>query len=100
MKGLEKLREITIRTQHSNVMRNNTVTFSSFALKLYVSNGQQILKSSSMISLQDMIIRGGENIYPTEIEQFLYKHPKVEDVQVQNGRLMKHTWRQGVNLCP
>ena len=32
--------------------------------------------------IKDMIIRGGENIYPTEIEQFLYKHPKVEDVQV------------------
>lgn len=32
--------------------------------------------------IKDMIIRGGENIYPTEIEQYLYKHPKVEDVQV------------------
>ncbi|XP_072024538.1 medium-chain acyl-CoA ligase ACSF2, mitochondrial-like [Amphiura filiformis] len=32
--------------------------------------------------IKDMIIRGGENIYPTEIEQFLYKHPKVEDIQV------------------
>ena len=31
---------------------------------------------------KDMIIRGGENIYPTEIEQFLYKHPKISDVQV------------------
>ncbi|XP_051797292.1 medium-chain acyl-CoA ligase ACSF2, mitochondrial-like [Acanthochromis polyacanthus] len=29
-----------------------------------------------------MIIRGGENIYPAEIEQFLYKHPKVQEVQV------------------
>ena len=29
-----------------------------------------------------MIIRGGENIYPREIEEFLYKHPKVLDVQV------------------
>ena len=32
--------------------------------------------------LKDMIIRGGENIYPKEIEEFLYTHPKVEDVQV------------------
>lgn len=32
--------------------------------------------------LKDMIIRGGENIYPREIEEFLYKHPKVLDVQV------------------
>jgi fatty-acyl-CoA synthase len=31
---------------------------------------------------KDMIIRGGENIFPTEIEAFLFTHPKVEDVQV------------------
>jgi fatty-acyl-CoA synthase len=31
---------------------------------------------------KDMIIRGGENIYPREIEEFLYVHPKVQDVQV------------------
>ncbi|HBI69971.1 MAG TPA: AMP-binding protein [Massilia sp.] len=30
---------------------------------------------------KDMVIRGGENIYPREIEEFLYKHPKVLDVQ-------------------
>ena len=29
-----------------------------------------------------MVIRGGENIYPREIEEFLYRHPKVLDVQV------------------
>jgi fatty-acyl-CoA synthase len=32
--------------------------------------------------VKDMIIRGGENIYPREIEEFLYTHPKVRDVQV------------------
>ncbi len=32
--------------------------------------------------LKDMIIRGGENIYPKEIEEFLYTHPQVKDVQV------------------
>ncbi|MGG3846572.1 AMP-binding protein [Aeribacillus composti] len=32
--------------------------------------------------LKDMIIRGGENIYPREIEEFLYQHPKILDVQV------------------
>ncbi|CAI9731674.1 medium-chain acyl-CoA ligase ACSF2, mitochondrial-like [Octopus vulgaris] len=32
--------------------------------------------------IKDMIIRGGENIYPSEIETLLYKHPKVKDVQV------------------
>jgi len=32
--------------------------------------------------LKDMVIRGGENIYPREIEEFLYSHPAVEDVAV------------------
>ncbi|MGE7942487.1 AMP-binding protein [Lysinibacillus xylanilyticus] len=32
--------------------------------------------------LKDMIIRGGENLYPREIEEFLYTHPKISDVQV------------------
>jgi fatty-acyl-CoA synthase len=32
--------------------------------------------------IKDMIIRGGENIYPREVEEYLYTHPKVADVQV------------------
>jgi fatty-acyl-CoA synthase len=32
--------------------------------------------------IKDMVIRGGENIYPREIEEFLYRHPKIADVQV------------------
>ncbi len=32
--------------------------------------------------IKDMIIRGGENIYPREIEEFIYTHPAVQDVQV------------------
>ncbi|CAL9579037.1 AMP-binding protein [Streptomyces sp. enrichment culture] len=32
--------------------------------------------------IKDMIIRGGENVYPREIEEFLYGHPKIVDVQV------------------
>ncbi|MGE0212461.1 MAG: AMP-binding protein [Parvibaculaceae bacterium] len=32
--------------------------------------------------VKDMVIRGGENIYPREIEEFLYRHPKVQSVQV------------------
>jgi fatty-acyl-CoA synthase len=31
---------------------------------------------------KDMIIRGGENVYPREVEEFLYGHPAIEDVQV------------------
>jgi fatty-acyl-CoA synthase len=32
--------------------------------------------------IKDMVIRGGENIYPREVEEFLYTHPSIEDVQV------------------
>jgi fatty-acyl-CoA synthase len=32
--------------------------------------------------VKDMLIRGGENIYPREIEEFLFRHPKVQSVQV------------------
>jgi fatty-acyl-CoA synthase len=32
--------------------------------------------------IKDMIIRGGENVYPREVEEFLYSHPAIEDVQV------------------
>ena len=32
--------------------------------------------------IKDLVIRGGENIYPREIEEFLYRHPAIQDVQV------------------
>ena len=32
--------------------------------------------------IKDMVIRGGENIYPKEVEEFLYTHPGIADVQV------------------
>ncbi|UEM05589.1 AMP-binding protein [Skermanella rosea] len=32
--------------------------------------------------IKDMVIRGGENIYPREVEEFLYTHPRIKDVQV------------------
>lgn len=32
--------------------------------------------------IKDMVIRGGENVYPREVEEFLYTHPKIKDVQV------------------
>jgi len=32
--------------------------------------------------VKDMLIRGGENVYPREIEEFLFRHPKVQSVQV------------------
>ena len=32
--------------------------------------------------IKDMVIRGGENIYPREVEEYLYRHPAISDVQV------------------
>src|SRR5712671_5932670 len=32
--------------------------------------------------IKDMVIRGGENLYPREIEEYLYRHPDIQDVQV------------------
>ncbi len=31
--------------------------------------------------IKDVVIRGGENVYPREVEEYLYKHPKIQDVQ-------------------
>ena len=45
--------------------------------------------------IKDMVIRGGENVYPREIEEFLYRHPKIQDVQVI-GLLDRH---YGEELC-
>ncbi len=45
--------------------------------------------------IKDMIIRGGENIYPKEIEEFLYTHPKIKDVQVVGVPSQKY----GEEIC-
>jgi len=45
--------------------------------------------------IKDMVIRGGENLFPREIEEFLYRHPKIADVQVVG--LPDH--RYGEELC-
>jgi len=58
--------------------------------------------------LKDMIIRGGENIYPREIEEYLYRHPAVEEVQVVGVPDLKYgeevlAWvklRQGHHVTP
>ncbi|NGY04244.1 AMP-binding protein [Solimonas terrae] len=57
--------------------------------------------------IKDMVIRGGENLYPREIEEFLYGHPKVQDVQVVGVPDAKYgeelcAWvrvREGETLC-
>jgi fatty-acyl-CoA synthase len=45
--------------------------------------------------IKDMVIRGGENIYPREVEEFLYTHPAIEDVQVIGVPDVKY----GEELC-
>jgi fatty-acyl-CoA synthase len=45
--------------------------------------------------IKDMVIRGGENIYPREVEEFLYSHPAIEDVQVIGVPDVKY----GEELC-
>jgi fatty-acyl-CoA synthase len=45
--------------------------------------------------IKDMVIRGGENIYPREIEEFLHSHPKISDVQVVGVP----SERMGEELC-
>ena len=47
--------------------------------------------------IKDMVIRAGENIYPREIEEFLYRHPKIQDVQVI-GSARSALWRGTVRL--
>jgi fatty-acyl-CoA synthase len=45
--------------------------------------------------IKDMVIRGGENIYPREVEEFLYSHPEIEEVQVIGVPDLKY----GEELC-
>ena len=45
--------------------------------------------------IKDMVIRGGENLYPREIEEFLYRHPKIQDVQIVGVPDQKY----GEELC-
>jgi len=45
--------------------------------------------------IKDMVIRGGENVYPREVEEFLYAHPAIEDVQVVGVPDLKY----GEELC-
>jgi fatty-acyl-CoA synthase len=45
--------------------------------------------------IKDMVIRGGENIYPREVEEFLYTHPAIADVQVIGVPDLKY----GEELC-
>ncbi|KHJ78957.1 hypothetical protein OESDEN_21413 [Oesophagostomum dentatum] len=48
---------------------------------------------------KDMIVRGGENIYSTEVEQFLFKHPKTEDAYLHESAIGVVTEEQVKNWC-
>ena len=53
--------------------------------------------------IKDMIIRGGENVYPREVEEFLYAHPDVADVQVigvPDERYGEELLRVGARCAP
>ena len=64
--------------------------------------------------IKDMIIRGGANIYPVEIEELLYTHPKVGQVQVCNNTFdlvskieiirsiifIMYLWESNVSMLP
>ncbi|MFH0783528.1 MAG: AMP-binding protein [Pseudomonadota bacterium] len=72
MKGYYKMPEATAKT----VDKDNWLHTGDLA----IMDDNGYCKITGRI--KDMIIRGGENIYPREIEEFLYTHPKVKDVQV------------------
>uniref|UniRef100_A0A8C2GRR0 Medium-chain acyl-CoA ligase ACSF2, mitochondrial n=1 Tax=Cyprinus carpio TaxID=7962 RepID=A0A8C2GRR0_CYPCA len=49
--------------------------------------------------IKDLIIRGGENIYPAEIEQFLHTHPKIQEAQIAHYKVPRYiTFVQGYPL--
>ena len=72
MKGYYKMPEATLRTIDSEGWLHSGDLCRKDAEGYYRVTGR----------LKDMIIRGGENIYPREIEEFYLTHPKVKDVQV------------------
>ncbi len=72
MKGYYKMPEATA----SAIDKDGWLHTGDLACRL--SNGTYKITGR----LKDMIIRGGENIYPKEIEEFIYTHPAVKDVQV------------------
>jgi len=72
MMGYYKMPEKTAETiDHSGWLHSGD---------LATMNGQGYINIVGRI--KDMVIRGGENLFPAEIEEFLIRHPKVADVQV------------------
>jgi len=52
--------------------------------------------------IKDMIIRGGENVYPREVEEFLFKHPKIQGCHVSAcpTRDSARSFARGFNCAP
>ena len=66
---------------------NSEATASSIDAARWMHTGDlAVMRDNGYVNIsgriKDMIIRGGENVYPREIEEFLYSHPKVSEVQV------------------
>ena len=51
-------------------------------LKPWIEAQARLVEVAAGRAPADMVIRGGENLYPTEIEEFLFTHPKIRSVQV------------------
>ncbi len=62
-------------------MGRNLLKIENFSRDTAVMNAQGFVNIVGR--KKDMIIRGGENVYPTEVEHFLHSHPKIADVYVK-----------------
>jgi len=71
MKGYYKMEEATAKTIENGWLHTKDLAMMDNDGYIYILG-----------RVDDMIIRGGENVYPREIEEFLYRHPKIKEVQV------------------
>ncbi len=84
---------------HHNIVNNGFSSASSAGTPRRTGSACRCRDSDGYLNItgriKDMVIRGGENIYPREVEEFLYTHPDVVDAQVVG--VPDHTY--GEELC-
>lgn len=85
--GMWGHRHLALLIQHGRTSRTFTLSWHSYheTVPMFHSDIASLDKFGYCRiegRIKDMIIRGGENIYPAEIEQFLHTHPKVQEAQV------------------